>query len=130
MMELLVAPGAPAPKGPYSHAATIGDLVVVTAQTGTDPVTGLLREGIEAQARQAVANLLAILRAAGSAPDSLLRLGIALLDLAALPVLNAALADVLGEHRPPRATAQVSALPGGAGLAIEALAARTRPLEA
>lgn len=130
MIELLIADGAPAPKGPYSHAAASGDLVVVTAQTGTDPVTGLLRSGAEPQARQAVANLLAVLRAAGSAPEAVLRLGIALLDLTLLPVLNAAIGEALGAHRPPRATAQVVALPGGAALAIDALAARTRPMEA
>lgn len=130
MIELLLADGAPAPKGPYSHAASCGDLVVVTAQTGTDPVTGLLRSGAEPQARQAVANLLAVLRAAGSAPDAVLRLGISLLDLMFLPVLNAAIGEALGAHRPPRATAQVVALPGGAALAIDALAARTRRMEA
>lgn len=123
-MELMIAPGAPAPKGPYSHAAAFGDLVVVTAQTGTDPATGLLRDGAEAQAEQAVANLAAVLRAAGCAPQTVLRLGLALVDLAYLPVLNAALASVLGTHRPPRATAQVTALPGGARMAIEAMAIR------
>ncbi len=123
-MELMMAPGAPAPKGPYSHAAAFGDLVVVTAQTGTDPATGLLREGAEAQARQAVANLGAVLRAAGCAPQTVLRLGLALVDLAYLPALNGALAGLLGAHRPPRATAQVIALPGGARLAIEAMAIR------
>jgi 2-iminobutanoate/2-iminopropanoate deaminase len=113
---------APAPKGPYEQAVCAGGLVVVTAQTGTDPATGLLRATAAEQALQAARNVAAILAAAGARPADVVRLGLALCDIADLGAVGAALDEVLGGHRCPRATAQVVALPGGALLSIEALA--------
>lgn len=122
MIEVIRTPAAPQPKGPYEQALRSGPFVIVTAQTGSDPATGALRDGATAQATQAARNVRAILIAAGVAVTDVVRLGIALCDMGSLADVNAALAEALDGHRCPRATSEVQALPGGALLSIEALA--------
>lgn len=122
MIEVIRTPAAPQPKGPYEQALRSGPFVIVTAQTGSDPATGILQNGAAAQATQAAHNVRAILLAAGAAATDVVRLGIALCDLGNLGAVNEALADALEGHRCPRATSEVQALPGGALVSIEALA--------
>lgn len=91
-------------------------------QLGLDPATGKLAEGVEAQTRQALTNLKAILAAAGSSPAQVVKTTIFLADLADFAKVNAIYAEVFNAAPPARSTVQVAALPLGARVEIEAVA--------
>ena len=116
---------APAPVGPYVQALAHGGLVWVSGQLGLDPATGRLVEGgVEAQAERAFANLGAVLEAAGSSLQRLLRVSIYLTDLSAFPRVNEIYARRLGPGtKPARSTIGVAALPLGAAVEVDAVAA-------
>jgi 2-iminobutanoate/2-iminopropanoate deaminase len=115
---------APAAIGPYSQAQVYGGLVFASGQIPLDPATGqMMGETAAEQTAQVMHNLEAVLLAAGSRLDLLLKTTIFLVDLAAFGEVNAAYATALGEHRPARATVQVAALPKGALVEIEGTAA-------
>ncbi len=115
---------APAPVGPYSQAVEDGGLVFVSGQIPLDPATGALVEGdIEAQTEQVLENLRAVLEAAGSALDRVLRTTVYLVDLGLFPRVNAVYARHFpSEPAPARATVGVAALPLGAQVEIDAVA--------
>ena len=113
------APGLPKPVGPYSPAIALDRLVFVSGQGATDPATGTLAgPDIEAQTEQCLANIRAILQAAGSDLPHVLRCGVFLIDMADFPRMNAIYSKVFGNHRPARTTIQAAALPGE-GLRVE-----------
>jgi 2-iminobutanoate/2-iminopropanoate deaminase len=115
--------GLPRPVGPYSPAVVFDRLVFVSGQGATDPATGRLAADVEAQTEQCLRNIEAILRAAGSRLDCVLRCGVFLADMADFPRMNAAYARVFGDHRPARTTIQAAALPGeGLRVEIDAIA--------
>jgi 2-iminobutanoate/2-iminopropanoate deaminase len=118
---------APAPVGPYSQAVVHAGLVFASGQIALDPATGALVEGgIEAQTRQALANLRAVLEAAGSSLDRVLRTTVYLADLSLFPRVNEVYAQhFASEPRPARVTLQAAALPLGAAIEIDAVAALT-----
>jgi 2-iminobutanoate/2-iminopropanoate deaminase len=116
---------APAPfqGAPYSQAISAGGLVFVSGQLGLGPgETALERKGIEEQTRQALENLKAILEAAGSGLEHLLKTTVFLSDLADFAAMNAVYSEFVGELPPARATVQVAALPSGALIEIDAVA--------
>ena len=117
--------GAPAPVGPYSQAIVHGGLVYVSGQVPLDPATGRLVEGeIEAQAERVFANLRAVLEAAGASMDDVLRVAVYLTDLALFPRVNAVYARQFGAGpKPARTTVGVAALPLGAAIEVDAVAA-------
>ena len=83
-------PAAPAPVGPYSQAIVLGDLVFASGQIPLDPATGQrVGDDIEAQVQQVLANLAAVLEAAGSSLDSVLKTTVFLTDLTLFPKVNA-----------------------------------------
>jgi 2-iminobutanoate/2-iminopropanoate deaminase len=109
----------PKPVGPYSPGVSFERLVFVSGQGATDPATGQLAGAdTEAQTAQCLANLRAILQAAGSDLPYVLRCGVFLLDMADFEQMNAVYARVFGDHRPARTTIQAAALPG-VGLRVE-----------
>ncbi len=113
------AANLPKPVGPYSPGMAFDRLVFVSGQGATDPATGQLAgPDVETQTEQALANLRAILQAAGSDLSCVLRCGVFLLDMSEFQKMNAVYARVFGEHRPARTTIQAAALPG-AGLRVE-----------
>jgi 2-iminobutanoate/2-iminopropanoate deaminase len=113
------AANLPLPAGPYSPAQVFERLVFVSGQGATDPLTGRLAgDDIESQTEQVLANVAAILEAAGSSLQHVLRCGVFLVDMAEFARMNAVYARVLGGHRPARTTVQVAALPM-AGLRVE-----------
>ena len=112
------AAGLPAPVGPYSPAIVVGNLVFVSGQAGRDPGSGALPEDVEGQTEQALRNIAAILGAAGSGLEHIVRCGVFLVDIAEFPKMNGVYARMFGTHRPARTTVEVSALPG-AGLRVE-----------
>jgi len=116
---------APAAIGPYSQAIATGELLFCSGQLGLDPATGNLVEGVGAQTTKALANLRAILRAAGLTPERVVKTTIFLVDMKDFAVVNETYAAFFGEHRPARSTVQVAALPKGGLVEIEALAVRS-----
>jgi 2-iminobutanoate/2-iminopropanoate deaminase len=118
------AAGLPAPVGPYSPAMQLDRLVFVSGQGATDPRTGQLAgPDVATQTAQCLANVEAILQAAGSSLQHVLRCGVFLADIAEFPQMNEVYGRVFGEHRPARTTIQAAALPGpGLRVEIDAIA--------
>lgn len=113
------AANLPAPVGPYSPGMQFDRLVFVSGQGATDPATGRLVEGgVERQTEQCLKNVQAILEAAGSGLQHVLRCGVFLLDMREFAHMNASYQKTFGDHRPARTTVQVAGLPGD-GLLVE-----------
>ena len=109
----------PKPVGPYSPGMSFDRLIFVSGQGATDPATGkLVGNTVERQAEQCLRNVGAILQAAGSDLQHVLRCGVFLLDMREFQNMNAAYQRAFGDHRPARTTVQVAGLPGE-GLLIE-----------
>ena len=115
---------APAPVGPYSQAVIHGGVVYCSGQIPLDPATGEMIEGdIEAQTRQVFANLRAVLEAAGSSLDRVVRASVYLADLSLFPRVNAVYAEHFSAApQPARSTIQAAALPLGAQVEIDVIA--------
>lgn len=99
-----------------------GNWIVLAGQVGLDPATGTLAEGLEAQVRQVLANIVAILGDCGAALTDVAKATVFLTDMGDFPVLNEAYAAAFAGHRPARTTIGVAALPLGAKVEIEVLA--------
>ena len=115
---------APAPfqGAPYNQAIVAGGLVFVAGQLGLRPGDAAVEGDITAQTGQALANLAAILEAAGSSMDKLVKTSVFLMDLADFQAMNEVYASRVGERPPARSTFQVAGLPSGALVEIEAVA--------
>ena len=124
--SLVHAPNLPKPAGPYSPGMGFERLVFVSGQGGVDPVTSRLASDVEAQTEQCLKNVRAILEAAGSSLEHVLRCGVFLLDMNEFQTMNKVYARMFGDHRPARTTVQVAGLPG-AGLLVEIDAIAYRP---
>jgi 2-iminobutanoate/2-iminopropanoate deaminase len=112
-------PHLPKPVGPYSPGMGFERLVFVSGQGATDPVTGQLAGADAAtQTEQCLRNVEAILEAAGTDLNHVLRCGVFLLDMKEFQEMNAVYSRVFGDHRPARTTIQAAALPGE-GLRVE-----------
>jgi len=120
---------APAPVGPYSQAVEHDGWIFASGQIPLDPATGeLVHGGIEDQTRRVLANLAAVLEAAGASLLDIVRTTIYLADLSDFPRVNAVYAEHFGSKpQPARATVQVAALPLGAAVEVDAIAIRRRP---
>lgn len=115
---------APAAIGPYSQATRSGGMVFLSGQIPLDPATGELVGGdIAAQARRVFDNLRAVCEAAGGSLDDVVRVGIYLMDLGDFAAVNAVMAEVFTAPYPARATIQVSGLPRGARVEVDAILA-------
>lgn len=113
---------APAAIGPYSQAVRAGGTVYLSGQIPLDPATGELVTGdIAAEARRVFDNLRAVCEAAGGTLDDVVRVGIYLTDLGDFAAVNAVMADAFREPFPARSTIQVSALPRGARVEVDAI---------
>ena len=118
------SPDAPRPIGPYSQAIRAGQLLFVSGQIALDPATGELVEGgIEAETRQVLRHLEAILRAAGATFGSVVRTTVYLRDLTEFQAMNAVYATCFGDPAPARATIQAARLPRDARVEIDLIAA-------
>lgn len=125
--ELAFVETVAAPKaiGPYSQAVTCGDLVFASGQIPLDPATGeLVGPTFALQAERALTNLREVLKAAGCPLDRVVRINVYLTDLKQFGLLNEIYSRFFGDHRPARAVVQVTALPRGAQIEIEAVAVR------
>ncbi len=116
---------APAAIGPYSQAIQTGSLVFCSGQLGLDPASGQLATGgIAAETERALENLSAVLTAAGSSMDKVLKTTVFLTDLAEFQAMNEVYSRHFPAPTPARSTIQVAALPRGGRVEIEAIAAR------
>jgi len=123
--DVIATESAPAAIGPYSQALAFGELVFTSGQIGMDPVSGALPDGgVAAQARVALANLGAVLAAAGSGFERVLKTTVYLVDMGDFAAVNAVYAEAFGDARPARATVAVAGLPKGALFEIDAVATR------
>ncbi len=115
---------APAPfqGAPYNQAIRIGDLVFVAGQLGLQPGDTAIEGDIAQQTEQVMRNLAAILEAAGSSLDRLVKTTVFLDDLGDFQAMNAVYAQHVGDRPPARSTVEVAALPSGALVEIEAVA--------
>lgn len=122
--QVAVSGEAPKPIGPYSVGIIHGNLVFASGMLGLDPQTGALAAGgIEAETRQSLNNLAAILGAAGSSMSLVLKTTVFLRDMADFAKMNAVYGEFFRDEPPARSAVQVAALPKGAAVEIEAVAA-------
>ena len=123
--EAVITALAPAPVGPYHPAVKAGGVLYCSGQIALDPYTGAMVGGgdVEAETRQVLANLKAVLEAGGSTPRQVLRTTVFLADLGDFARVNSIYAEMFGEGvSPARACVEVAALPKGARVEIDAIA--------
>jgi 2-iminobutanoate/2-iminopropanoate deaminase len=124
-VERIATAEAPTPAGHYSQATAFNDLLFVAGQIPVRPDgTHIFDAPFEDQARQALANLLAVVRAAGSAPERVLKVNVYIVDIAHWPAFNAIYAEMFGDARPARAVIPVPELHHGYLVEVDAIAAR------
>jgi reactive intermediate/imine deaminase len=123
-IESVLTPNAPQPGGHYSQAIVHNGLVYVAGQLPIDPATGEKKLGsIEEQTEQTLSNIRAILQAAGSDLDSVVKMTVYISDIDLWGKVNEVYARMLGDHRPARAVVPVKDLHYGFQIEIEAIAA-------
>jgi len=121
-MEFIQSNRAPAAVGPYSQAVSAGGFLFLSGQIALDPGSGeIVGSDIESQSRQVLANIHAVLEAAGRQMSDVVKTTVYLVDLADFQKFNGIYQSAFGSHRPARATVQVSALPKGARLEMDAI---------
>jgi len=121
--EIIATDQAPAAVGPYSQAVRAGDLIFTAGQLGIVPATRQFAgPDIESQSRQALENIKAIVEAAGSCLEHVVKASVYLQDIQEWPKLNAIYAEYFPENPPARCAFQVAALPMGARVEIEVIA--------
>jgi 2-iminobutanoate/2-iminopropanoate deaminase len=123
--EVVRTEAAPAPfqGAPYSQAITANGFLFVSGQLGLKPGESEFSGGIAEQTEQVFVNLRAILSEAGTGPDRLVKTTVFLADLGDFAAMNEVYARHVGDRPPARSTVEVAALPSGAKVEIEAIAA-------
>ena len=121
-MKTIHTPQAPAAIGPYSQAVAVDGWLYTSGQIGRDPATQELRQGFEAQARQVLANLGEVLKAAGCTFSDVVKATIYVADMDDFALLNQLYGEAMGDHRPARSTVQAAQLPKGALVEIDVVA--------
>ena len=122
--EVIVAPGAPAVIGPYSHAVRSGELLFCSGQIPLDPDSGeLVSVSVAAQARRCLENLAAVCEAAGTSLARALRITIYMIELGSFAEVNEGCSEFFPAAPPARATVGVAELPRGALVEIDAIVA-------
>lgn len=122
-LDTISTAGAPKAIGPYSQAISANGFLFTAGQVALDPATGeLVTGGIAEQTTRALENLRAVLKAAGSGLDQVVKTTVFLVDMADFSEMNEVYGRVFGAHRPARSTVAVAALPKGARVEIEVIA--------
>ena len=123
MRQSISTPGAPAAIGPYSQAVRAGSLLFVSGQIPLDPETGVMVDGdIAVQTHRVFRNLAAILEAAGSSFERVVRVGVFLADMNDFAAMNEVYATYFTSPAPARATIQAPRLPKDARVEIDVIA--------
>ncbi len=118
----ITAKSAPKAVGPYSHAVRAGNLLFTSGQIGIDPASGKLVDGVEAQTRQALANLRAVLEAGGAGVRDVVKCTVFVADMDDFAAINGIYATFFEDHQPARSLVQAAKLPLAAEVEIEAVA--------
>ena len=121
---IINTPKAPAAIGPYVQAILAGNTLFSSGQLGLIPETGALPEGVEAQTRQSLANIRAILDEAGFQPTDVVKTTVFIKDMGDFPTVNAVYAAFFGDHKPARSCVEVGRLPRDGLVEIELVAVR------
>ncbi len=121
MKEIIMSSKAPKAIGPYSHANKVGNMVFISGQI-TLTADGTVVEGVEEQARQCLENVKAIVEEAGGTLGNIVKTTIFLTDLGNFTKVNEVYATYFTENHPARTTVEISKLPLGVGIEIEAIA--------
>ncbi len=124
MKKIIATPDAPKAVGPYSQAVELNGTLYLSGQLPVNPATGKMAEGIEAQTRQSLRNLGAILAAAGLGYADIVKTTVLLADIADFAAMNAVYAEFFPTDKPARVCYQAAALPLGARVEIDAVAGR------
>lgn len=115
---------APTPIGPYSQGVIAGGLLFVSGQIPLDPATEKMVEGdIKAQTEQVLKNILAVMKEAKMGPENVVKATIFLADIGDFPHVNEVYGKFFGKEPPARSTIQAGALPKGARIEIDVIAA-------
>ena len=122
MKTVISTSQAPAAIGPYAQAVEHNGLIITSGQLPIDPATGAFPEGIQAQTRQSLTNVKAILTEAGTDMDHVLKTTVFLKDLSHFGAVNAIYADFFGPDYPSRSCVEVARLPMDALVEIEVIA--------
>ncbi|GIV63797.1 MAG: reactive intermediate/imine deaminase [Bellilinea sp.] len=121
--EVVTTDQAPKPIGPYSAAVKGGHFLFTAGQIGIDPQTGeMVPGGVEAETRQVMKNLHALLEAAGTSFERVVKTTIFLRDMNDFTRVNAIYGEFFAGEPPARSTVQVAGLPKGAAVEIEVIA--------
>lgn len=127
MRHPVVTPKAPKPIGPYSQGIIEGDFLFVSGQGCTNPETGKLELGdARSETKRIFENIRAILQAAGSSLDDVLKCNVYLRDIKDFAAMNDVYQTFFSPPFPARTTIQAGALPGGIAVEIECIARKTR----
>jgi len=124
MIKTVSTDKAPAAVGPYSQALEVNGFVFCSGQIGIDPKTGNLVDGFENQAKQVLSNLKAVLEEAGSDFEHVVKTTIYIKDMNDYPLFNKVYGEYFNNHKPARATVEVSRLPKDCLIEIEAIAVK------
>ena len=124
MKKIIASPKAPKAVGPYCQAVDLNGTVFVSGQLPVNPETGKMPQGIEAQTRQSLDNIGAILEEAGLGYGDIVKTTVLLSDIADFGAMNAVYAEYFPADKPARVCYQVAALPMGAMVEIDAVAGR------
>lgn len=122
MKEVIMTTNAPKAVGPYSQAVSLNGTLYVSGQLPINPQDGLMADGIEAQTRQSLDNLGAILNAADLDYSDVVKTTVLLADIKDFAAMNAVYAEYFPQPSPARVCFQVAALPMGALVEIDAIA--------
>ncbi|MNO22529.1 putative reactive intermediate deaminase TdcF [compost metagenome] len=122
--QIISTTAAPGAIGPYSQAVQIGDFVFTSGQLGLIPETGQLAEGVEEQAAQSLRNVSAILEAAGSGLDKVIKTTVFLKDMNDFAKVNEVYGSFFAEPYPARSAVEVARLPKDGLVEIEVIASK------
>jgi 2-iminobutanoate/2-iminopropanoate deaminase len=123
MKEIISTENAPSAIGPYSQAVKTGNLVFVSGQIPIDPATGeFVSSDVAEQSEQVLKNLKAVLEAAGSSLNNVVKTTVFLADMNDFAVMNEIYAKHFGDNKPARATVQAARLPRDARVEIDCIA--------
>lgn len=124
MKEAIATSAAPAAIGPYSQAINAGSFIYCSGQLPIDPATGKMPEGVKEQTRQSLANVKAILAEAGLDINAVVKTTVLLADMSLFAEMNEVYGETFSQPFPARSAFAVKALPMGALVEIEVIAAR------
>ena len=124
MKKIIATNNAPAAIGPYSQAVDLNGTLFISGQIPVNPATGEMPQGIEAQTRQVLKNIGAILEADGLTYNDVVKTTVMIADMADFAAMNAVYAEFFTQDKPARVCFQAAALPKNALVEIEAVAGK------